>query len=149
ILDLYGRGEPADFVTVTAALTNSGDIGRVGGAPYLHTLTSVVPTAANAAYYARIVAERAVLRRLIEAGTRIVQLGYGSLAGGQDVDDLVDLAQQAVYDVTEHRVSEDFAILSDLLQPTLDEIESVGSNSGVMTGLPTGFTDLDRLLNGL
>jgi replicative DNA helicase len=150
VLDLYGRGEPADAITVAAALADSGDLSRVGGAPYLHTLLTSVPTAANAAYYARIVAERAVLRRLIEAGTRIVQLGYGSAAGGgRDLDDVVDLAQQAVYDVTERRVSEDFAILSDLLQPTLDEIEAVGSQGGVMTGVPTGFTDLDRLLNGL
>jgi replicative DNA helicase len=150
VLDLYGRGEPADMITVAAALADSGDLARVGGAPYLHTLIASVPTAANAAYYARIVGERAVLRRLIEAGTRIVQLGYGSAAGaGRDVDDLVDLAQQTVYDVTERRVSEDFAILSDLLQPTLDEIEAVGAQSGVMTGVPTGFTDLDRLLNGL
>ncbi|HEY2675190.1 MAG TPA: replicative DNA helicase [Rugosimonospora sp.] len=150
ILDLYGRGEPADAITVAAALADAGDLGRVGGAPYLHTLIASVPTAANAAYYARIVSERAVLRRLIEAGTRIVQLGYGSATGGgRDVDDLVDLAQQAVYDVTERRVSEDFAILSDLLQPTLDEIEAVGAQGGMMTGVPTGFTDLDRLLNGL
>jgi replicative DNA helicase len=150
ILDLYGRGEPADPITVAAALADAGQLARVGGAPYLHTLIASVPTAANAAYYARIVSERAVLRRLIEAGTRIVQLGYGSAAGaGRDVDELVDLAQQAVYDVSERRVSEDFAILSDLLQPTLDEIEAVGSQGGVMTGVPTGFTDLDRLLNGL
>jgi replicative DNA helicase len=150
VLDLYGRGEPADAITVAAALAGSGDLARVGGAPYLHTLIASVPTAANAAYYARIVSERAVLRRLIEAGTRIVQLGYGTAAsGGRDVDELVDLAQQAVYDVTERRVSEDFAVLSDLLQPTLDEIEAVGAQGGVMTGVPTGFTDLDRLLNGL
>ena len=150
VLDLYGRGEPADAITVAAALADAGHLGRVGGAPYLHTLISSVPTAANAAFYARIVSERAVLRRLIEAGTRIVQLGYGSATGtGRDVDDLVDLAQQAVYDVTERRVSEDFAVLSELLQPTLDEIEAVGSQGGLMTGVPTGFTDLDRLLNGL
>jgi replicative DNA helicase len=149
ILDLYGRGEPADAITVAAALADSGDLGRIGGAPYLHTLISTVPTAANASYYARIVGERAVLRRLVEAGTRIVQLGYGSGSGGRDVDDLVDLAQQAVYDVTERRVSEDFAVLADMLQPTLDEIEAVGAQGGMMTGVPTGFTDLDRLLNGL
>ncbi|MEJ3742375.1 replicative DNA helicase [Actinomycetes bacterium KLBMP 9797] len=148
ILDLYGRGEPADAITVAAALANSGDLSRVGGAPYLHTVMSSVPTAANAAYYARIVGERAVLRRLVEAGTRIVQLGYGNGAG-RDVDDVVDLAQQAVYEVTERRVSEDFAVLADMLQPTLDEIEAVGAQGGVMTGVPTGFTDLDRLLNGL
>ncbi|HEV7713100.1 MAG TPA: replicative DNA helicase [Asanoa sp.] len=150
ILDLYGRGEPADAVTVSALLANSGDLLRIGGAPYLQTLMASVPTAANAGYYARIVAERAVLRRLVEAGTRIVQLGYGSAnGGGRDVDDVVDLAQQAIYDVTEKRVSEDFAILADMLQPTLDEIEAVGAHGGAMTGVPTGFTDLDRLLNGL
>ncbi|WP_347405330.1 replicative DNA helicase [Asanoa sp. WMMD1127] len=150
ILDLYGRGEPADAVTVAASLADAGDLVRIGGAPYLQTLMASVPTAANAGYYARIVAERAVLRRLVEAGTRIVQLGYGSAAGsGRDVDDVVDLAQQAIYDVTEKRVSEDFAILADMLQPTLDEIEAVGAQGGVMTGVPTGFTDLDRLLNGL
>ncbi|MGH3738123.1 MAG: replicative DNA helicase [Micromonosporaceae bacterium] len=150
VIDLYGRGEPADPITVSAALTASGELARIGGAPYLHTLIASVPTAANASYYARIVAERAILRRLVEAGTRIVQLGYGSAAGsGRDVDDVVDLAQQAVYDVTERRVSEDFAVLGELLQPALDEIESIGANAGEMTGSPTGFTDLDRLLNGL
>jgi replicative DNA helicase len=150
VLDLYGRGEPADAITVAAAMADTGELGRIGGAPYLHTLISTVPTAANAAYYARIVAERAVLRRLVEAGTRIVQLGYGGAAvAGRDVDDVVDLAQQAVYDVTERRISEDFAVLAEMLQPTLDEIEAVGSQGGVMTGIPTGFTDLDRLLNGL
>jgi replicative DNA helicase len=149
ILDLYGRGEPADAITVAAALADAGVLAKVGGAPYLHTLISTVPTAANASYYARIVAERAVLRRLVEAGTRIAQLGYGTGANGRDVDDIVDLAQQAIYDVTEKRVSEDFAVLAEMLQPTLDEIEAVGAQGGVMTGVPTGFSDLDRLLNGL
>jgi replicative DNA helicase len=150
ILDLYGRGEPADPVTLAAAMHDAGNLARVGGAAYLHTLIASVPTAANAAYYAKIVSERAVLRRLIEAGTRIVQLGYGAAGGtGRDTDDLVDLAQQAVYDVTERRVSEDFAVLAEMLQPTLDEIEAVGAQGGMMTGVPTGFTDLDRLLNGL
>jgi replicative DNA helicase len=150
VLDLYGRGEPADPVMVTAALTNSGQISRVGGMSYVHDLVHTVPTAANAAYYARIVAERAVLRRLVEAGTKIVQLGYGTAGGaGRDVDDVVDLAQQAVYDVTERRVSEDFEALRDVLQPTLDEIEAIGAQGGVMTGVPTGFADLDALLNGL
>jgi replicative DNA helicase len=150
ILDLYGRGEPADPVTVTAALTNAGTINRVGGMSYVHDLVHTVPTAANAAYYARIVAERAVLRRLVEAGTRIVQLGYGAAAtGGRDTADVVDLAQQAVYEVTERRVSEDYQPLRDVLQPTLDEIEAIGSRDGVMSGVPTGFADLDALLHGL
>ena len=144
ILDLYGRGEPADGVTVAASLSDSGDLQRIGGVPYLHTLIESVPTAANASYYARIVSERAVLRRLVEAGTKIVQLGYGTGGhGGRDVDDIVDLAQQAVYDVTERRVSEDFAILADMLQPTLDEIEAVGATGGMMTGVPTSLTTFE------
>nr|WP_308442895.1 replicative DNA helicase [Catellatospora sp. TT07R-123] len=150
VLDLYGRGEPADLITVAAVLEAKAELSRVGGAPYLHTLIATVPTAANASYYARIVSERAVLRRLVEAGTKIVQLGYGSAAGtGRDVDDVVDLAQQAVYDVTERRVSEDFAVLADMIQPTLDEIEAVGAADGTMRGVPTGFQDLDGLLSGL
>ncbi|BCJ43581.1 replicative DNA helicase [Actinoplanes ianthinogenes] len=150
ILDLYGRGEPADALTVAAALADSGELQRVGGVPYLHTLIESVPTAANASYYARIVADRAILRRLVEAGTKIVQMGYGAGgAGGGDVDDIVDRAQQTIYDITEKRVSEDFAALGDMLQPTLDEIEAVGASGGVMQGVPTGFADLDRLLNGL
>jgi replicative DNA helicase len=150
ILDLYGRGEPADPVTVVAALADRAELVRVGGAPYVHTLIQQVPTAANAAYYARIVAERAVLRRLVEAGTRIVQLGYGSAAGaGREVDDVVDMAQQAIYDVTERRTSDDYTVLEELLQPTMDEIEAIGATGGVMSGVPTGFADLDRLTNGL
>jgi replicative DNA helicase len=147
VIDLYGRGEPADPVTVAAELTKRGEIARVGGAPYLHTLISSVPTAANAGYYAKIVAERAVLRRLVEAGTRIVQLGYAGTGG--DVDDIVDRAQAAVYEVTERRTSDDYSVLETLLQPTLDEIEASGSRGGGLTGVPTGFTDLDTLTNGL
>jgi replicative DNA helicase len=146
ILDLNGRGEPADIITVAAALQDAGNLTRVGGAPYLHTLISTTPTAANSGWYARTVAERAVLRRLVQAGTQIVQWGY---APGTDVDDAVDRAQQAVYDVTERRSSDDVSALADLFQPTLDEIEAVGGRNGVMSGIPTGFADLDRLLNGL
>ncbi|MGN6792636.1 MAG: replicative DNA helicase [Streptosporangiaceae bacterium] len=146
ILDLYSRGEPADAVTVAAELTKKGDIGKVGGAPYLHTLIASVPTAANAGYYARIVRERAVLRRLVEVGTRIVQLGY---AGDADADELVDLAQAEVYGVTERRVSDDYLPLSEIMPSTLVEIEAIGSRGGTMTGVPTGFADLDALTNGL
>jgi replicative DNA helicase len=148
IVDLYGRGEPADPITVSAELTRLGEIGRVGGAPYLHTLLSSVPTAANAGFYARIVQEQAVLRRLVEAGTRIVQLGYGA-AGQGDVDDIVDRAQQSIYEVTERRSSEDYTLLEELMQPTMDELEAIGSRGGGMTGVPTGFADLDALTNGL
>ncbi|MDX6216772.1 MAG: replicative helicase [Frankiales bacterium] len=147
ILELYGRGEPADAVTVGDAITRNGEAGRVGGLPYLHTLVQTVPTAANAGYYAKIVAELAILRRLVEAGTRIVQLGYS--AEGAEVDDIVDRAQQAIYDVTERRTSEDYELLEALMQPTMDELEAIGGRNGLMSGVPTGFLDLDNLTNGL
>ncbi len=147
VLDLYGRGEPADAVTVAAELTKRGEINRVGGAAYLHTLISMVPTAANAGYYAEIVRERAVLRRLVEAGTKIVQMGYA--ADGGDADDIVDRAQAEIYSVTEKRTSEDYLPLSAIMEGALDEIEAIGSRSGQMVGVPTGFTDLDQLTNGL
>jgi replicative DNA helicase len=146
ILDLYSRGEPADAITVANELTRRGEIARVGGAPYLHTLIASVPTAANAGYYSRIVRERAILRRLVEAGTRIVQFGY---AGDADADELVDRAQAEVYAVTERRTSEDYHSLSEIMPGALDEIEAIGSHGGVLTGVPTGFADLDILTNGL
>ncbi|HEX6919454.1 MAG TPA: replicative DNA helicase [Actinomycetes bacterium] len=146
IVDLYGRGEPADAVTVSAELQKRGELGRVGGAPYLHTLISSVPTAANAGYYARIVRETAVLRRLVEAGTKIVQMGY---TGDGDADDIVDAAQAEVYSVTDRRTSEDYVPLSAIMEGTLDEIEAIGSRGGEMVGVPTGFADFDELTNGL
>jgi replicative DNA helicase len=148
VLDLYGRGEPADPVTVSAELERRGELLRVGGAPYLHTLISIVPTAANAGYYAEIVAGKAVLRRLVEAGTRIVQLGYHG-SDGAPVDEVVDRAQAAIYEVTERRMSEDYVALEELLQPTMDEIDAIASRGGASVGVPTGFVDLDAVTNGL
>lgn len=147
ITDLYGRGEPADSVTVFDELQKRGEVARVGGGAYLHTLTAIVPTAANAGYYAKIVREQAVLRRLIEAGTRIVSYGYGGQ--GEEVDDLVDRAQAEIYKVTERRTSEDYLPLSEIMPSALDEIEAIGSRGGQMVGVPTGFQDLDALTNGL
>jgi replicative DNA helicase len=148
ILDLYGRGEPADAVTVAAELDRRGLLRRIGGAPYLHTLISTVPTAANAGYYAGIVAEKALLRRLVDAGTRVVQYGYAG-AEGADVAEIVDRAQAEIYDVTDGRTSEDFVALEDLLQPTMDEIDAIASQGGISRGVPTGFLELDEVTNGL
>jgi len=152
VLDLYSRGEPADPITVAAELDRAGSLSRVGGSVYLHTLVSMVPTAANASYYAQIVAEKAVLRRLVEAGTRIVRLGYGGgdgSPGSGEVDDIVDRAEREIYEVTERRTSEDYVVLEDLLQPTMDEIDAIASRGGMSTGVPTGFSALDDLTNGL
>ena len=147
ILDLFSRGEPADAITVSDELTKRGDLVRVGGQAYLHQLISSVPTAANAGYYAQIVAERAVLRRLVDAGTKIVQMGYSQ--NGGDVVDIVNAAQAEIYAVADKRGGDDYAVLGDVLEATVDEIEAASGKSGEMTGVPTGFTDFDNLTNGL
>ncbi|PJE01164.1 MAG: replicative DNA helicase [Mycobacterium sp.] len=148
ILHLYGQGEPADAVTVAAELGRRGVLQRIGGAPYLHTLIAMVPTAANAGYYADIVAEKAVLRRLVQAGTRVVQYGYAG-AGGADIAEVVDRAQAEIYDVTQRRTAEDFQVLDDVLQATMDEIDAIQSGSALSQGVPSGFAELDEVTTGL
>lgn len=147
IIDLYGRGEPADFVTVADALREKGNLEKVGGAPYLADLIDAVPTAANAGFYAEIVAERATLRRLVEAGTRIVQLGFA--ADGGEVDAAVNEAQAQVYSVTDRTKSEDYVKLSEVIEPTMDFIEMLQSRGGQVNGVPTGFAEFDELTQGL
>lgn len=144
IVSLYGRGEPADPVTVAAELSKRGEIGRIGGPVYLHDLLAATSIAANATYYAEIVREKSILRRLVNASARIAQLGY---AGVGDVDDIVDEAQQTLYEVTENKANEDYQPLSTLIQPTLDEMEALSRNDAV-SGVPTGFSRLDAMTNG-
>ncbi len=146
ILSLYSHGEPTDVIAVTDELTKTGELSRAGGAEYLHTLTGLVPTAANAGFYANIVAEKAVLRRLVEAGTRIVQMGYASEG---EVVDLVNNAQAEIYGVTGGVDSEDFVPLTTAVETAIDEIEAAKGRDGLMTGIPTGFAELDELTNGL
>jgi replicative DNA helicase len=145
VLSLYAMGEPTDVITVTDALTKSGELSRAGGADYLHTLTGIVPTAANAGFYAEIVAERAVLRRLVEAGTRIVQMGYASEG---EVSDLVNTAQAEIYAVTRETEAEDYVPLADAVSTAIDEIDAAQHKDGHMGGVPTGFAELDELTNG-
>lgn len=146
IIDLFGAGSVVDPITVAQALTSRGLIGRVGGAPYLHTLISVVPTTADGVTYARIVQDLAVRRRLLEAGTRIVQMAQSS---AEETADLVARAETAVHEVGGRARTQDYSVLEDLLAPALDEIEAIGSRGTEMSGVPTGYTDLDELTNGL
>jgi replicative DNA helicase len=145
IIDLYGRGEPADMVTVADELRRKGELERIGGAPYLHTLASNVPIAANAGYYGEIVREKSVLRRLVEAGTKIVQIGY---AGEGEVDNIVDEAQAEVFKLTDKRSGEDYSPLADIMDGVLDEIEAISNREAGLYGVPTGFADFDELTNG-
>jgi replicative DNA helicase len=146
VLDLYSHGQAVDPVTVAEELRRSGELADVGGAPFVHTLVSSVPTAANAGYYARIVKEAGILRRLIDTGTRIVQLGYET---PQDTERAVDLAESWVYQVAQGRVTEDYQSLREVLTSTLEAIERLHNDSREITGVATGFPELDRLTSGL
>ena len=146
VLELYGHGDAVDAVTVQEELRRNGALADIGGAPFLHTLVASVPTAANASYYARIVKEAGVLRRLIDVGTQIVQLGFET---PQDTERAVDIAESLVYQVAQGRVTEDYHSLRDVLTGTLEAIERLHEDHREITGVPTGFPDLDRLTSGL
>ena len=146
ILSLYGHGSPADAITVADELKKRGELTRVGGASYIHTLIASVPTAANAQYYAEIVKEHAIMRRLIEAGTKIAQLGY---ANETEVDALVDQAQAEIYAVTDGNAKEDYVSFSEALEATMREIDANSTRPDGVYGVPTDFIELDELTGGL
>lgn len=146
IISLFGKNEPADNITVAGELSRRGELARVGGADYLHTLVASVPTAANAMYYAALVRERAMLRRLVEVGTRIVQLGYAS--DGGDAYEIVNQAQAEVMRATESRQRTDYVRLGETLNPVFDELEAIRGGKVSEGMVPTGFRDLDNLTHG-
>jgi replicative DNA helicase len=147
ITTLYGRGDPADPVTVAEHLTRAGQLEVIGGPATLISLQAGTPTIGNAARYARIVEEHALLRRLIRAGGDVVELGY-SLP--DDVGAAVDLAEATVFGVAQHRVTESGSSLHDILSRQLDQLELLEQQGGNhLTGIPTGYTELDKQLSGL
>ena len=148
MLDLYSEGKDVDAVILASQLDRFNNLERVGGAPYLHTLLATVPTAANARYYAEIVAEKAVLRKLVDAGTRVVQLGFSGTEDAE-IESVLDRAQQEVFAVAQRKTAEDYRVLGDLIDPTIDELAALQQAGGVELGVPTGFIDLDKLTNGL
>ena len=149
VIEVYNRSEPADPLIVADELAKRGELERIGGAPYLASLMATVPTAANAAYYARIVREKALMRGLVQAGTRIAQLGYSTDAG--DIAELVTLAEAEVYSVAHSEgEKEDYVPVGELLNEANLEIEAgQARENGQMTGVPTGFVELDELTGGL
>lgn len=147
ILKAFGEGGVADAITISAALKKDGDLTRCGGEDYLYQLVSMVPTAANALHYAKIVQDTAKLRALINAGTKIVQLAQGG--EGLDADKIIDMAQQEMFAVAEQHIVNDYADFSQILPDVIKEIEANSARDGEMAGLPTGFIDLDASLNGL
>ena len=146
IVDLYGRGEPADPFTVGSELTKRGDLNRVGGTQYLFTCTQSAVTTAHAEHHAEIVRDLAVLRRVVTVSENITAMGY---AGEGGTAEIVDRAQAAILGLTAQQADDTLMQVGDLSEEWLDELEQIGQHKGEMTGVPTGFIDLDSLTNGL
>ncbi len=145
ILALYAKGEPVDAITVVDELDRAGTLDAAGGADRVHELAALVPAAANASHYARIVSEMATLRGLIRAGNDIARLGFER--PGETVE-LVDRAEQVVFELSQQRVSSEFAHIDDLLKDSFETITRLYEAGSDITGTPAGFRDLDRLTSG-
>jgi replicative DNA helicase len=145
MLRVADKGEPVDLVTVTAELADTQQLEEVGGVSYLSELADAVPTAANVEYYARIVEEKSVLRRLIRTATSIAQDGY---TREDEVDVLLDEAEQKIMEISQRKHSGAFKNIKDVLVQTYDNIEMLHNRKGEVTGIPTGFTELDRMTSG-
>jgi replicative DNA helicase len=145
VLELYGRGEPVDAVTLGDELRRRDTLESFGGKPYLHTLVSGVPTPGSAAHYARIVSEHALLRRLIEASQQITELAFGI---PEDVEDAVDQSENLIYQVAQRRISQDFRALRELLTENMELVEKLYERGSSITGVASGFTELDGITAG-
>jgi len=144
IVNLFGKGEPVDVITLNAACIRSGSLGNLGTS-YLHSLSVDVPSTANAVYYANIVAKTATLRRLLTATASIADLAYDPTS---DAEEVLDYAESAVFQIGEKKTSSSPEILEGLIDPTCEAIESRGRNPGGVTGIATGYTDFDGLTAG-
>ncbi|HEX5723835.1 MAG TPA: replicative DNA helicase [Longimicrobiaceae bacterium] len=142
---IFERGDVIDAVTLAEELTVSGDLESVGGMAFLASLLDAVPTAANIEYHAKIVREKAVLRRLIEAATGIIQDTY---ANQGDLEDLLDHAEQKIFEIAQTHDRKGFVWIKEILWPTFEKIEALQNNASSVTGVPTGFPDLDELTAG-
>jgi replicative DNA helicase len=146
VLDLHERRQPADLVTLSDELARREQLEDIGGAAYLTSLINATPTSIHVEYYARIVERTAVLRRLIDAASQIAQLAY------QDTEDataVVDRAEEIIFGISERRVDRDLRPIRSVLESYYDRIEYLQQHQGEIIGIPTGLTDLDKLLGGL
>jgi replicative DNA helicase len=144
-LALYARGEPVDAITLVDELEQRGELEDAGGRSRVHELAALVPATANAAHYARIVREMATLRGLIRAGGEISQLGWERIG---EPADLVDRAEQIVFDLSQSRVSTEFSHIETLLKESFERITALYEAGEEITGVPAGFRDVDRLTSG-
>ncbi|GAE87754.1 replicative DNA helicase [Acetivibrio straminisolvens] len=146
IMDLYEKAEPIDLITVSEQLKIRGSLEGVGGLEYLTNLASSVPTTANAKHYAKIVEEKSILRKLIRASSEIVNMGYEA---SEEVSYVLDRAEKSIFDVLQKRNTQGFSPIKEVLIDTFNRLEELYNNKGHITGIPTGFVDLDFKTAGL
>lgn len=146
MLELYNKNEAVDMVTVTEILRRDNKLEDVGGIAYVTGLANAVPTAANIKYHADIVAEKSVLRQLVRVSTEIATMGYEA---NDDVGVLLDTAESRILEISNRKKKADFTPISDVLMDSVQNLEKMLANKGGLTGIPTGFSDLDKLTSGL
>src|ERR671911_2189350 len=144
-LALYAKGEPVDAITLVDELEERGELEGSGGRTRIHELASLVPATANAAHYARIVREMATLRGLIRVGSEIAQLGWERPG---ETDDLVDRAEQVLFELSQSRIAGEFTHIEQLLKESFERITALYESGVELTGTPSGFRDIDRLTSG-
>ncbi|MBI5049832.1 MAG: replicative DNA helicase [Nitrospirae bacterium] len=145
MLDLYERNEPIDLITLTEQLSRRGHLEEIGGASYLSSIVNMVPTSANIRYHSKIVKEKAVLRNLIRTATEIVSMSYDE---NLDVSELLDRAETKIFSISEKMVKSSFVHVRNVVKDTIDFVDKLYNKKEYITGLPTGFTDLDMLTTG-
>jgi len=146
MIELSNRNEPVDVITLSECLTGRGELEAVGGSAYLASLNDFVPTAANISYYARIVREKSILRHLINAATEVATKGY---EGRDNVEELLDSAEKVIFDITEQRIKSSFVKIGDMMKDSIKMVEKLFERKTMITGVPTGFKDLDTKTAGL
>ncbi len=146
MIDLYDKGEGVDLLSLTEALKKNGELEAVGGASYVSALLDGVPKSLNIEYYAKIIKEKAILRKLIFSSARIIAASYDEKF---ETDELLDQAQSSIIELAEERVKPGFQPMKAIAEQTLEIVESLSKRKQFITGLPTGFRDLDSLTSGL
>ncbi|MGO0943384.1 replicative DNA helicase, partial [Clostridioides difficile] len=140
------KGEPIDLITLTEELRKQGHLNDIGGISYITSLSTIVPTTSNVKYYADIVKEKSVLRKLIKASNEIINLGY---SGATKIEDVLEQAEKSIFDISQEKTSDDFKSINLVLMDAYDMIEKLYTNKSDVTGITTGFKDLNKKINGL
>lgn len=146
IIELFDRGEPIDLITLTDSLKKRGTIDSIGGIEYITNIITAVPTTESAKHYAKIIEEKSILRKLIKISSEMLNLGYEAT---DDVSAIIDKAEKSIFDLLQKRNSNGFTHIKDVLVSTFDRLEQLYNNKGNLTGIPTGFIDLDQKTSGL